>query len=70
MNYRSEKNGLYSITGRRVSECSLLIPADSELAKIPLLPMEVLAPMSAHAGLSAQTPIGTSKIFPAQVTAE
>ena len=32
--------------------------------------MGVLAPVSAHAGLSAQPPIGTSGIFPARVSAE
>ena len=38
--------------------------------RIPLAPMEVLAPVSAHAELSAQPPIGTSGIFPARVSAE
>ena len=37
---------------------------------IPLAPMGVLAPGSAHAGPSAQPPIGTSGIFPAHVSAE
>ena len=32
--------------------------------------MGVLAPVSAHAGPSAQPPIGTSVIFPARVSAE
>ena len=32
--------------------------------------MGVLAPVSAHAGLSAQPPIGTSGNFPARVSAE
>ncbi len=32
--------------------------------------MGVLAPMSAHAGPSAQPPIGTSGNFPARVSAE
>ena len=38
--------------------------------KIPLAPMGVLAPVSAHTGPSAQPPIGTSGIFPACVSAE
>ena len=38
--------------------------------KIPLAPMGVLAPVSAHAGSSAQTPIDTSGNFPARVSAE
>ena len=38
--------------------------------KIPLAPMGVLAPGSAHTGPSAQPPIGTSGIFPAHVSAE
>ena len=38
--------------------------------KIPLAPMGVLAPVSAHAGPSAQTPIDTSGNFPASVSAE
>ena len=37
---------------------------------IPLALMGVLAPVSAHAGPSAQPPIGTSGIFPACVSAE
>ena len=37
---------------------------------IPLAPMGVLAPVSAHAGPSPQPPIGTSGIFPARVSAE
>ena len=32
--------------------------------------MGVLAPVSAHAGPSAQPPIGTSGIFPARVSVE
>ena len=39
-------------------------------SKIPLAPMGVLAPLSAHAGPSAQPPIGTSGNFPARVSAE
>ena len=35
-----------------------------------LAPMGVLAPVSAHAGPSAQPPIGTSINFPARVSAE
>ena len=38
--------------------------------KIPLAPMGVLAPVSAHAGHSAQPPIDTSGNFPARVSAE
>ena len=38
--------------------------------KFPLAPMGVLAPVSAHAGPSAQPPIGTSGNFPARVSAE
>ena len=38
--------------------------------KFPLAPMGVLAPVSAHAGHSAQPPIGTSGNFPARVSAE
>ena len=38
--------------------------------KIPLAPMGVLAPVSAHARPSTQPPIGTSGIFPARVSAE
>ncbi len=38
--------------------------------EIPLAPMGVLAPVSAHAGPSAQPPLGTSGIFPAYVSAE
>ena len=40
------------------------------IKKIPLAPMGVLAPVSAHAGPSAQPPIGTSGIFPVHVSAE
>ena len=38
--------------------------------EILLAPMGVLAPVSAHAGHSAQPPIGTSRNFPAHVSAE
>ena len=38
--------------------------------KFPLALIGVLAPMSTHAGPSAQPPIGTSGIFPAHVSAE
>ena len=38
--------------------------------QFPLAPMGVLAPVSAHAGHSAQTPIDTSGNFPAPVSAE
>ena len=38
--------------------------------KFLLAPMGVLAPVSAHAGPSAQTPIDTSGNFPARVSAE
>ena len=38
--------------------------------KIPLAPMRVLAPVSAHAGHSAQPPIDASGNFPARVSAE
>ena len=38
--------------------------------KIPLAPMGVLAPVSAHAGHSAQPPIDTSGNFPARGSAE
>ena len=38
--------------------------------KIPLAPMGFLAPVSAHAGPSAQPPIGTTIIFLAHVSAE
>ena len=37
--------------------------------KFPLAPMGVLAPVSAHAGPSAQPPMGTSGKFPAHVSA-
>ena len=37
---------------------------------IPLAPRGVLAPVSAHAGPSAHSPLGTSGIFPAYVSAE
>ena len=37
---------------------------------IPLTPMGVLAPESAHAGPSAQPPINVSGNFPAHVSAE
>ena len=40
------------------------------LFTIMLAPMGVLAPGSAHAGPSAQPPIGTSINFPARVSAE
>ena len=40
------------------------------ILKFPLAPMGVLAPVSAHAGPSAQPPIGTSGNFPARVSAE
>ena len=39
-------------------------------SKFPLAPMGVLAPVSAHAGPSAQPPIGTSRNFPARMSAE
>ena len=38
--------------------------------QFPLAPMGVLAPVSAHAGHSAQPPIDTSGNFPARVSAE
>ena len=38
--------------------------------QFPLTPMGVLAPVSAHAGPSAQPPIGTSTNFLARVSAE
>ena len=38
--------------------------------KIPLVSMGVLAPVSAHAGPSAQPPIDVSGNFPAHVSAE
>ena len=38
--------------------------------EFPLAPMGVLAPVSAHAGHSAQPPISTSGNFPARVSAE
>ena len=44
--------------------------ADTYAGKIPLVPRGVLAPVSAHAGPSAQPPLGTSGIFPAYVSAE
>ena len=40
------------------------------LFKFPLAPMGVLAPVSAHAGPSAQPPIDTSGNFSARVSAE
>ena len=40
------------------------------MLKIPLAPRGVLDPVSAHAGPSAQPPLGTSGIFPAYVSAE
>ena len=40
------------------------------ILKFPLAPMGVLAPVSAHAGPSAQSPIGTSGNFPARMSAE
>ena len=39
-------------------------------SRIPLAPMGVLAPVSAHAGPSAQPPIGTRGNFSARVSAE
>ena len=41
-----------------------------KICKFPLAPMGVLAPVSAHAGPSAQPPTGTSGIFPARVSAK
>ena len=38
--------------------------------RIPLAPMGVLAPVSAHAGPSTQPPIVTSGFFPPHVSAE
>ena len=38
--------------------------------KFPLTPMGVLAPVSVHAGPSAQPPINVSGIFSAHVSAE
>ena len=38
--------------------------------EFPLAPMGVLAPVSAHAGHSAQPPIGTGGNFPARVSAK
>ena len=38
--------------------------------KIPLAPMGVLAPVSSHAGPSAQPPIEVSGNFPTHVSAE
>ena len=43
---------------------------DEKLNNIPLAPRGVLAPVSTHAGPSAQPPIGTSGNFPARVSAE
>ena len=40
------------------------------VSKFPLAPMGVLAPVSAHAGTSAQPPIGTSGNFPARMSAK
>ena len=42
----------------------------SLVMKIPLAPMGVLAPVSAHAGPFAQPPIGTSGNLSARVSAE
>ena len=47
-----------------------LLKQIDKLLNIPLAPMGVLAPVSAHAGPSAQTPIDTSGNFPARVSAE
>ena len=44
--------------------------ARARARRIPLAPMEVLAPVSAHAGPSAQPPIDTSGNFSARVSAE
>ena len=46
------------------------IEPETKKGQIPLAPMGVLAPVSAHAGPSAQPPIGTSGNFPARVYAE
>ena len=43
---------------------------NKETMKIPLTPMGVLAPESAHARPSAQPPIDTSGNFPAHMSAE
>ena len=48
----------------------LEIEAKVKEIKFPLAPMGVLAPVSAHAGHSAQRPINTSGNFPARVSAE
>ena len=44
--------------------------SQGKLFQIPLAPMGVLAPGSAHARPSAQTPIDMSGNFPAHVSAE
>ena len=41
-----------------------------EEEELPLAPMGVLAPVSAHAGHSARTPIDTSGNFPPHMSAE
>ena len=48
----------------------LLSQGHMDFKKFPLAPMGVHAPVSAHAGPSAQPPIGTSGNFPARVSAE
>ena len=52
-------------------QCEAPHASDSEqMVKFPLTPMGVLAPVSAHAGPSAQPPIDVSGNFPAHVSAE
>ena len=49
---------------------SNMISVSLSLLEIPLAPMGVLAPVSVHAGPSAQPPINVSGNFPAHVSAE
>ena len=67
------KTPLPDAESKTVKDYNELLKGDNtneEVKKFPLAPMGVLAPVSAHAGPSAQPPIGTSGNFPARVSAE
>ena len=51
---------------RRSDQFGEINSADRRARKFPLVPMGVLAPVSAHAGHSAQPPIDASGNFPAR----
>ena len=59
-------------TNQGATTTSTSKPTDTTVHQVefPLAPMGVLAPVSAHAGPSAQPPIGTIGNFPARVSAE